>query len=243
MKRFYCAILLAALMLLSACGAPAAADTGADGAPNETAAGTAQSPEDAPQAPEGGTDISSAGKTIAPMASELDLTALDDCTFAASFGPGDAVVNDEGVLTLTLTVYDYERFDMVDISALEVGDILVIEGNTAPVNKLERDGNHVTINGGYDAGGYDLYTDEDGVYYESIEEYGKIYYEVGQVTLPVDQDFLLTDNSDPQNQGVTLYPGDLLNLEDFTQIAFTANATTVHTAGGKIVEITREYRP
>ena len=52
-----------------------------------------------------------------------------------------------------------------------------------------------------------------------------------------------TDNSDPENPGWQISAGDfLMSMENRTD-SFLPAATVVRTAGGKIVELTRNYMP
>jgi predicted small secreted protein len=227
MKKPLLFVLLAAMLLLSACG-----NAGAGGSAS-SAAGSAQS---APAS-------SRSGKTVEPLPAQLDLHALQDCTFAASFASSDVGLDGDGMLCVTMTVYDYELFDLVDISQLARGDILDVDGKKLEVTSVDRSGADVTVNGGLEEGGCDLHTDEDGVYYEVIMDAGKNYKAIGQVTLPVDQDFVYTDDSDLENPGKTFYAGDFLTAMENGTDTFQANATTVCTAGGKIVELTRIYMP
>ena len=64
------------------------------------------------------------GTKIVPLPTTIDMNALDNCTLAVSFEEGDAYVDDTGAMQLDVTVYTYDLYDMVDISALKVGDIL-----------------------------------------------------------------------------------------------------------------------
>lgn len=67
---------------------------------------------------------------------------------------------------MKVKIYDYELFDLVDISLLEVGSIIVINKELVEVVSLERNElGTVIINGGLDAGGYELVTDGYGVFY------------------------------------------------------------------------------
>ena len=179
-----------------------------------------------------------------PLPGYLDVNALQDCTFSAGFEAKDVYLNDDGALVVHMTVYDHELFDLVDISELAVGDTLVIDGNELMVETLERDNaGGIIINGGLDKDGYYLATDDDGVYYERGMDDAYSYYAVGEATIPVDQDFLLTDSSDLDKPERTLYAGDfLMEMENSTEI-FSPNNTTVTVANGKILGMVRVYTP
>ena len=63
---------------------------------------------------------------------------------------------------------------------------------------------------------------------------------MGEITLPVGPDFVLTDDSDPENPGKTLCAKDLPALGD---AVFSPLATTVETVEGKVTVIHRDYLP
>ena len=64
-------------------------------------------------------------------------------------------------------------------SALEEGDIIVIRNQEIEVATLERtEHGLVIINGGEENGGYDLYTDDSGVYYEMGHAWNLTCYEI-----------------------------------------------------------------
>ena len=98
-------------------------------------------------------------------------TAMDnmtDAVLSVSLTEGDAYVDDTGKMQMAVTVYDYDKYDMVDISMLKVGDILVTHGGEVEIVSLDRNKNGtVLINGGLDENGFDLATDDSGIYYES----------------------------------------------------------------------------
>ena len=134
------------------------------------------------------------GKIVKPLPSYLDLNDLKDCSFSAGFEAKDVYLNDDGALVVHMTVYDHERFDMVEISELAVGDTLVIDAAESMVETLERDNaGGIIINGSIDKGGHYLSTADNGVYLERGMDDAYSYYVVGEATVPVDQDFILTD--------------------------------------------------
>lgn len=159
------AILLAiSVLALSACAArqtapdtqdtPAAETTGQPDASEQ--AGEEQASEEQQPAQE--------AKRVEPLAESLDLNALTDATVAASFGADD-ISGTDGKTELTLTVYDYDIYDMVDIAQLAVGDTIVVDGKDMVVTSREDENGFVTINGGLEQGGVDLTSDDSGVYY------------------------------------------------------------------------------
>lgn len=183
-------------------------------------------------------------KRIRPLPATLNINDLNDVTFSASFQP-DHVKMDQDTLSIHMTVYDYELFDMVDISQLEKGDVLVCNGVDMPVESVERqDNGMVTVNGGLEEGGCYLMTNGDGVYYESGFDDAKSYYAIGETTLEADTDFVFTDNSDLENPGKTM---DARSFAEYAQAqpenTFIPNNISVRTENGKMTEIVKNYIP
>ncbi len=216
------AVLASALLLLTACGSKTSESPAAASASAET---------------------SGAPQTVEAMPETLKIDALDDCTFAASFKASDVATDKDGTLTIRLSVDTYECYDMVDISRLAAGDTLVVEGKKFAVKTVDRSGADVRVNGGTEAGGYDLHTDEDGVYYIINMDAGPTYHTIGETTLPVGKDFVYTDNSDPEKPGQKLSADDFQKAMKGSDASFVPAATTVRVAGGKIVELTKNYMP
>ena len=222
MKRLFKATLSLGLALgvlgLSGCGTPAA-DSGS------ASAGGSQGE----------------ARRVEPLADTLDVSALaeGDQQFTAGFRGSD-IREDGGQLVIDLTVYTYDLYDAVDISMLAAGDTLVLKGEDIPVTAVAEENGGVTVNGGLENGGVDLISAGGGAYRLQLEDDARDLYEVGTITLPVGQDCVLTDDSDPEAPGRTLYAGDLLGLGDEV---FSPQATTVETAGGMVTAIHRDYMP
>ena len=221
MKRLFKAVLCLGLALgmlgLSGCGTPA--DSGSASA------------------------IGSQGEVrrVEPLPGALDVSALGegDQQFIAGFRGSD-IREDGGQLVIDLTVYTYDLYDAVDISMLAAGDTLVVKGEDIPVASVAEENGGVTVNGGLENGGVDLISAGGGAYRVQLEDDARDLYEVGTITLPVGQDCVLTDDSDPEAPGRTLYAGDLLGLGDEV---FYPQATTVETVGGAVTVIHRDYTP
>ena len=81
---------------------------------------------------------------------------------------------------------------MVDIAQLAVGDTIVVDGKDMVVTSREDENGFVTINGGLEQGGVDLTSDDSGVYYAVGLDDAKSYHELGKVTVPVAEGFVLT---------------------------------------------------
>ncbi len=176
----------------------------------------------------------------------LPLTQIDeknptDGTYAVSFSSAD-VIDDAGLLKLHFTIYDYARYDASQLAQLAAGDTLVVDGQEIAVDKVEKTDSGITVNDGLENGGVDLILDKDGSYSISQMDDAKDYQSIGELTLPVAQEFVLTDDSDPSNPGETLLSGDLFSLQDDNQ-GYNANNTTLTVENGYIVSAHRVYMP
>ena len=185
-----------------------------------------------------------AAKTIAPLPVTIDMNNLTDCTVAVSFNKEDVSVDENGMMQLKVKVYTYDLYDMVDIAMLAEGDTILLRGEEIVVNSLVRtEHGSVQINGGLDAGGYELITTEKTVYFETGYSDVKTYYELGEATLQVSERFTFTDKMDLDKGTVTYYPGDFLTEEAGIFYFFTANNTTIVIQNGQVISMERNYTP
>ena len=183
-----------------------------------------------------------AGVTVSPLA-DTAMDNLTDAIFAVSLEDGGAYVDDTGAMQMDVKIYTHDVYDMVDISNLKVGDIIVTYAGEVEVTSLEQnESGLICINGGQEAGGFDLVSDESGIYYEVGFNDAKNWYEAGEATIRVSADFQGYDNADPDKGEVIIYPGDFLT-EGVVNYDFTPYNTTIRVAEGQIVEMTRVYIP
>ena len=241
MKKVLAILLAISVLALSACAArqtapdtqdtPAAETTGQPDASEQ--AGEEQASEEQQPA--------QVAKHIEPLAESLDPQALTDATVAASFGADD-ISETDGKTELTLTVYDYDIYDMVDIAQLAVGDTIVVDGKDMVVASREDKDGFVTINGGLEQGGVDLTSDDSGVYYAVGMDDAKSYHELGRITVPVAEGFVLTDNSDPDHPDETYAASDLAKLAG-EGVGFTAGNTLATIEHGELTVLARSYTP
>ena len=233
MKKVLAILLAISVLALSAC---AAKQVNSDTQKDSNTAETEQKPgsEQTEQPAQG-------AKRIEPLAESLDLNALTDATVAASFGAED-ISEKDGKTEITLTVYDYDIYDIVDISLLAVGDTIVVDGKDMVVASREDKDGFVTINGGLEQGGVDLTSDDSGVYYAVGMDDAKSYHELGRITVPVAEGFVLTDNSDPEHPDETYAASDLAKLAG-EGVGFTANNTQATIEHGELTVLARSYTP
>ena len=183
-------------------------------------------------------------KVINPLPETLDVNALDNCTVAVSLEKGDAYVDDNGKMVMNLTVYSYELYDMVDIASLKENDVIVRRNEEVTITEVEHTASGlVRINGGEENGGFDLVSNDNTVYYESGMNEIKAYYELGKITLPVSVDFRYIDESEPEKEAKSYYPGDFLTDDADIEYNFTPNNTSIVIENGVITKMNKVYMP
>ena len=132
--------------------------------------------------------------------------------------------------------------DQVDIAQLAVGDTIVVDGKDMVVTSREDENGFVTINGGLEQGGVDLTSDDSGVYYAVGLDDTKSYHELGKVTVPVAEGFVLTDNADLEHPDETYAAANLAELAA-SEPGFTANNTLATIEHGELTVLARSYTP
>ena len=211
-------------------------------APEPTAAPTETPlPTEAPAVTEAPAPVA---KTIAPLPVTIDMNNLTDCTVAVSIAAEDLLVDNTGARVLPVTVYAYDLYDMIDIAMLTVGDTIILRGEEVLITSLNTtDYGAVQINGGLDAGGYELRTDEHTVYYETGYSDVKTWFELGKVVLPVSADFVFTDNADPESDTQIFTLEDLFTDKVAHVYGFTPHNTRIVIEGGVVTRMERIYTP
>lgn len=236
MKKVLAILLALSVLALSACAAKQVnSDTQKD-VSAETAAPSAD-----PEQTEDAQQSAQEAKRVEPLPETLDVNALTDATVAASFSAED-ISEKDGKTQITLTVYDYDVYDMVDVAQLAVGDTIVVDGKDMVVTSREDKDGFVTINGGLEQGGVDLTSDDSGVYYAVGMDDVKSYHELGRITVPVAEGFVLTDNADPEHPDETYAASDLAKLAA-SEPGFTANNTLATIEHGELTVLARSYTP
>ena len=236
MKKALAILLALSVLALSACAAKQVnSDTQKD-VSAETAAPSAD-----PEQTEDAQQSAQEAKRVEPLPETLDVNALTDATVAASFSAED-ISEKDGKTQITLTVYDYDVYDMVDVAQLAVGDTIVVDGKDMVVTSREDKDGFVTINGGLEQGGVDLTSDDSGVYYAVGMDDVKSYHELGRITVPVAEGFVLTDNADPEHPDETYAASDLATLAASAH-GLTANNTLATIEHGELTVLARSYTP
>lgn len=234
MKKVLAILLALCVLALSGCAAEKAADTAA---PSQDAASKT---EETPAAEEDA-QASQEAKRVEPLPESLDLNALTDASVAVSFGAED-VSEKDGKTEISLSVYDYDVYDMVDIAQLAVGDTIVVDGNDMVVTSREDNDGLVSINGGLEEGGVDLTTDGAGIYYAVGPDDVKSWHALGTITVPVADSFVLNDSSDLENQNAAYAASDLAKLAG-EEPGFRAGNTVATIENGELTVMARSYMP
>ncbi len=167
---------------------------------------------------------------------------LEECDFPASFDPAKDIVKDDNGYKLTYTGYGKELFDLVDMFLLQKGDTIVISGEDVLIDSIENTDGKYLINGGLDEGGYDLISDENTTFYVRGYDDMTTYTNLGSYTLPIVEDCVITDNSDPDNQGKVLTIDELM-ADDDEYSGYLCYNTVITLKSGEITGITRNYTP
>ena len=259
-KCLIVSLMLLSLLTLAACGTTQGdtTDTADTADSSQTAADTTQDAQDNAQndaqgdtqenvqndTQEGNTDSSKNDGKIKPLPDALDLNSLTSGTVAASFD-ASSLKEVDGQLQLSFTVYNYEKFDAADISGLKAGDVLVVSGREMTVASVQTSDGYVTVNGGEEAGGVLFSLDaSSNTYYVMGMDDSKTYYEKGQLTFPVADTCVLTDDADFEHPGQTTPASDLPKLLAQDDIyGFNPQSTTVTLKNSQITAIYRGFLP
>ena len=259
-KCLIVSLMLLSLLTLAACGTTQGdtTDTADTADSSQTAADTTQDAQDNAQndaqgdtqenaqndTQEGSTDSGKNDGKIKPLPDALDLNSLTSGTVAASFD-ASSLKEVGGQLQLSFTVYNYEKFDAADISGLKAGDVLVISGREMTVASVQASDGYVTVNGGEEAGGVLFSLDaSSNTYYVMGMDDSKTYYEKGQLTFPVADTCVLTDDADFEHPGQTTPASDLPKLLAQDDIyGFDPQSTTVTLKNSQITAIYRGFLP
>lgn len=259
-KCLIVSLMLLSLLTLAACGTTQGdtTDTADTADSSQTAADTTQDAQDTTQndaqddtqknaqnnTQEGSKEGSRIDGKIKPLPDALDLSSLTSGTVAASFD-ASSLKEVGGQLQLSFTVYNYEKFDAADISGLKAGDVLVVSGREMTVASVQASDGYVTVNGGEEAGGVLFSLDaSSNTYYVMGMDDSKTYYEKGQLTFPVADTCVLTDDADFEHPGQTTPASGLPKLLAQDDIyGFNPQSTTVTLKNSQITAIYRGFLP
>lgn len=184
-----------------------------------------------------------AAAVIRPLP-DTTMEALENSVLNISFTQNDLYQDESGKIILRMQIYTYEKFDMVDISRLKAGDIFLLSGEEIPVESVERNAHGtVLVNGGLDEGGFDLATDDSGIYYVHGYSDMKSWIPVGIAEFVISETFVFNDSADLE-LGTAVYDAeDLVNGVPESIFGYQPQNTTVRIENGQVVEMNRIYTP
>ena len=231
-KRMLLAGVLA-LSVLTGCSSASAASATSSMAASMAAASPAASSEVVSQ-PETAEDV------VLPIAQgSLEEIKTGSDQFAADITSVDAKKHQ-----MTMTVYAYDSYRAEDIDGLEAGKAIrihpdgAVEAQDLTVESIERNEETgiVSINGGIEQGGVDLWRSND-VY--------RVYYMVGELVLPMDENITLSDSSSGVDAASVETNGTngVASAVGADLDSWTEYNTTVSTTDGKVSNILRIWVP
>lgn len=181
---------------------------------------------------------------VSPLPSKISLDEITDGVLAVSLKNGDIYSDGSEALKIKVTVYDYEVFDPAEISKLAAGDMIELNREQVTIETLEiNELGTVMINGGLDAGGYELVTNEDGEYYSIGYSDVKNYEEIGETELEISSDFVYVDASDLENGENEYTLSDLTGSAQAVNYEGTPYNTTIVVENGMVTSMVKRYIP
>jgi len=195
-------------------------------------------------------------KTIAPIASTIDLNQLADGNYHVSFSADQLQETADGY-ALTVDIYEYDRYWAEDILNLAPGDVLITCGRKLPVETVdlvineENEDFYVEVNDIYPDDSEDWLLliceeyDVDKIYHAERDSKRPLYQKVGTVTLPLNNTMEYADYVfDMEN------PQRGFGAEEFTQHLaecsigeYWAIDTMLSLDQGEVVMIVRNWIP
>lgn len=179
-------------------------------------------------------------QTVAPQEVDLNVAALADGTYAASFDRGDIASVNSGIYMNAVTVYTMDTYSKTAVRNLAEGDTLVVSGESIPVTSVLNEDGVIMVNGGLSADGINLVPTADGKAWR-VQLYDDMatYTERGETTLKVDT----SANYFESSRLIAGYSHLVEALLTSENDSFTQYNTTVTIAHGSVVKISRVYIP
>ena len=181
-----------------------------------------------------------------PILSETFRALVGGKSFEAGINAMMSTGEDEDArVTISVTVYERDRFDAAVIENLADHDILRFgDGTATMVMEVNSDEYGVSVRGG-DDDVYFFYKEEDGNYSVTTDNDYPFYTEIFTVKMPLEKDVAFLDWSDPENlEGpVKLGFDELITLiQEGTDFA-PYNTKVTFDENGKLVQFLYSYSP
>ncbi len=256
-KKIVISMLMLAMLSLTACNdekevaEPAETVAEAEAVPSEETAAEASSDaseEAEADVTEEQAPVDKSGNVIEPLPIQGDINNLEDGIYMIDV---DApTLSMEG---FDCEVYETYYYDAVDISTMQVGDTFyapdcfsnqVGEDGYLTIESIGESGSTITINGGYEEGGLDLYTCDEygGVYRIMWVDDIATYADLGKISLPFAKDFVIINNADLYNPGINYTPQELIVFDAEVEKLYFRN-TSIRIENGEVVEMTINFIP
>lgn len=169
---------------------------------------------------------------------------VPDSIYHAEFKKKDLYAkNDEKYLRVAL--FNYDTYGIEDIENLKENNTIIICKDNVVVDKIERDGNFVNINGGLESEkGYCLVLDGDKYRTVLYNDY-PLYYLESEAELKLSKDVILEDHSISDGKKDAFEEYNYNNIEKAFDdlIGFSSLDTEVYVENSEIVKIVRNWRP
>jgi hypothetical protein len=178
-------------------------------------------------------DVVVADIIVDPEKYNVDPTGKKDSTTGIQKALNDARQMDGGTVWLPAGQYLISR-------PITIPAFVTLRGDWQDPD-LGNEYGTVLVNGGLDAGGFDLATDDSGIYYLQGYSDMKSWNLVGEAECPVSNDFVFTDYTDLDIGSVTYSAEDLLN--DVPEYGYQPQNTSIRIENGLVVTMERIYTP
>ena len=181
-------------------------------------------------------------ETVRAKPATIDITHLENRMVKT-----DIDLKDEN--TMTLTLYENERFDAGAIRAVSAGDVIVTDGEEVPVETVDADGPDIIFNKGTEK--EMLFCDAGDDEFEHVMENDFVpWITLGSMDMEILEYYPILDAVDPHTgellEEYALYRGDRLKelLQDPEAVSFSCkNVDVVYDRSNQPVLMRREYSP
>ena len=175
-----------------------------------------------------------------PVEEELDVTKLPDGIYHIAIQNGGiASVDGVAPVTLNAVLYKYDKYDVRELSYLNKGDKLIVNGKEIIVESYDvTKMGIIMINNGLGHDGYEFAEDADGMFYNLIGENKRTFYEVGPISIPVADDFVYYDAKDLDKESKRYTLNDFTINDVYFEYEGKPEDTVIEIKDGKVVEMT-----
>jgi len=180
---------------------------------------------------------------IRPLPPSVDITNLREAVVPAEFSADDFDWNGG---YLTMTVFEEDLYDAVEVNKMRKGDKLIWGGDTIVVQEIAHRGDAIVVNGSIEEGGAELVPHEGGTYRARTWDDHSNYTELGKAQVLIAVDFAFIDcrenPTDPYDTICRKQIAYIDSLKDNKRDFINLN-TTVQIEHSIITGITRRWIP